>query len=123
MASSKHRRAPKPTRVIDRATLVQTVTGLSPSDLARVVAFIHGAAAHISRHGTVPEQAAELIRWAESSAGPGLTAIQRALENFRYARRVDDKEPRRARPHLSYRSTNSRSESSRRQPLLSSCGA
>ena len=48
-----------------------------------LVAMIEGAASHVSRHGTVPEQAAELIRWAESSTGPGLAAIQEALANFR----------------------------------------
>jgi len=76
MASSE------PPRAIERATLVQTVTGLSPSDLARVVALIDRAARHVSRHGTVPEQARDLISWAESSAGPGLEAIQRALEQL-----------------------------------------
>jgi hypothetical protein len=80
MASSE------PPRPIDRATLVKTVTGLSASDLARVVTSVEGAAAHIGRHGTVSEQAADLIRWAESSTGPGLEAIQGALANFRQAR-------------------------------------
>jgi hypothetical protein len=69
-------------RAIDRATVVQTITGLIPSDLARVVTFIEGAAIHISRHGTVPEQAAELISWVESSAGPGLEVIQKALDQL-----------------------------------------
>ncbi len=41
---------------------------------------IEGAAARVSRHGTVPEQAAELIRWAESSKGPGLAAIEEAFK-------------------------------------------
>jgi hypothetical protein len=61
---------------------VRIVLKLNPSDLARVVVFIDGAASHISRHGSVPEQAAELIRWAESSGGPGLKDIRRALEHF-----------------------------------------
>ena len=76
MASSE------PPHAIDRATLVQTVVELSPSDLARVVVSIAGAAGHVSRHGSVPERAAELIHWAESSSGPGLEAIQKALEQF-----------------------------------------
>ena len=75
--------APKPTGPIDRATLVRTISGFAPSDMAEFVTLIEGAARHIGRHGTVPEQAAELIRWAESSTGPGLEAIRRALENFR----------------------------------------
>jgi hypothetical protein len=77
------RAATKPRTVIDRTSLVRTLTGLSPSDLAKVVTFIEGAAAQVGRYGTVAEQAADLIRWAESSSGPGLDAIQRALKNFR----------------------------------------
>ena len=75
--------AAKRTSLLDRTSVVRTVTGLSPGDLAAVVTFIEGAAAQVGRHGTVSEQAADLIRWAESSNGPGLEAIQRALENFR----------------------------------------
>src|SRR5262249_49738120 len=71
--------SPEPPRANDRATLVRTVTGLSPSDLAHVVAIIEGAARHISRQGTVTERAAELFAWVESSVGPGLEAIQQAL--------------------------------------------
>jgi hypothetical protein len=70
-------------RTTDRATLVRTVSGLSPSDMAQLVMMVEGAASHVSRHGTVPEQAAELIRWAESSTGPGLAAVEEALANFR----------------------------------------
>ena len=77
---------PKPTRTIDRAALVRTISGFDPSDMAMFLTMIEGAARHVSRHGTVPEQAAELIRWAESSTGPGLEAIRRALEDFRQAR-------------------------------------
>jgi hypothetical protein len=67
----------------DRAALVRTVFGLSPSDMALLVSLIAGAGSHVSRHGTVPEQAAELLRWVESSTGPGLAAIREALESFR----------------------------------------
>jgi hypothetical protein len=75
--------AVKRTTTLDRTSLVRTVSGLSPSDMAKVVTLIKGAAAQVGRHGTVGEQAADLVRWAESSTGPGLEAIQRALENFR----------------------------------------
>ena len=34
----------------------------------------------VSRHGTVPEQAAELIRWAEGPTGPGLAAVEEAFK-------------------------------------------
>src|SRR5262249_10100035 len=77
MASSE------PPRTIDRATLVRTVSGLSPSDFARVAVFIEGAAEQISHHGPVPEQAAELFRWVESSTGPGLEAVQRAVKQLK----------------------------------------
>ena len=68
---------------MDRLTLVKTLTGLDPSDLTTVIALIPGAADHVSRQGTVREQAGELIRWAESSKGPGLGAVEEALGNFR----------------------------------------
>jgi hypothetical protein len=70
-------------QAIDRATLVRTISGLSPSDMSLLVTLVNGAASHVSRHGTVREQAAELIRWVESSTGPGLAALQEALANFR----------------------------------------
>ena len=40
------------------------------------------AAAHISRQGTVAEQVAELIRWAESPTGPGLAAVEEAFKTL-----------------------------------------
>src|SRR5262249_11106766 len=55
---------------------------------AEFVTLIEGAARQIGRHGTVPEQAAELIRWAESSTGPGLEAIRRALADLVTSRRT-----------------------------------
>ena len=73
----------KPLPTMDRLTFVKTLADLSPSDFDLLVAAIPNAARHVSRHGTVPEQATDLIRWAESPTGPGLEAIQRALENFR----------------------------------------
>jgi hypothetical protein len=75
-------RAAGPPRGVDRVTLVRTVSGLSPGDMALLVMLVEGAAPHVSRHGTVLEQAAELIGWAESSTGPGLDVIREAL-NFR----------------------------------------
>jgi hypothetical protein len=77
------RTAAKLTTTPDRTSLVRTLTGLSPSDMATVVAVIEGAGPQVGRHGTVPEQAGELLRWAESSQGPGLETIRRALENSR----------------------------------------
>jgi hypothetical protein len=68
---------------VDRRTLLRTISGLTPSDFDVLVASIQGAATQISRQGTVPQQAAQLIGWAESSRGPGLAAIQQALEDTR----------------------------------------
>jgi hypothetical protein len=67
---------------MDRSALVKTLAGLSPPDFALLVAMIPNADHHVSRHGTVPEQAAELIRWAESSTGCGLAAIEKVLKSF-----------------------------------------
>jgi TIR domain len=78
--------APGPTGPMDRAMLVKTISGFDPGDMALFLTLIEGAATHTGRHGTVREQAAELFRWAESSTGPGLEAIRRALEDFRVAR-------------------------------------
>jgi hypothetical protein len=68
---------------VDRAALVRTVSGLSPSDMALLVTLIEGAADQVGHRGTVREQAAELIRWAASTRGPGLAAVEEALANFR----------------------------------------
>jgi TIR domain len=68
---------------IDRTLLVRTLSRFSPGDWAEFVTLIEGGATHVSRLGTVPEQVAELIRWAESPTGPGLGVIQDTLENFR----------------------------------------
>ena len=64
---------------MDRTTLVRTLAAFDPADFATLIATIPRAAMHVSRHVTVPEQAAELIRWAESPTGPGLAAIEAAL--------------------------------------------
>ena len=67
---------------LDRTSLVRTLEGLSAIDMAKVVAFIAAPAAKVGRHGTVAEQAVDLINWVESSRGPGLEAVQRALEDL-----------------------------------------
>jgi hypothetical protein len=69
-------------RTMDRATLVKTLGALSPSTFDLFVASLENASSHVSRHGTVAEHAAELVRWAESPTGPGLAALQEAFENF-----------------------------------------
>ena len=75
--------SPQRTPAMDRLTLVKTLTGLDPSDLSTVIALISEARNHVSRQGTVREQASELIGWAESSTGPGLAAIEEALRRLR----------------------------------------
>ncbi len=80
--TSAEKAVPKRTPAMDRPTLVRTLTDLTPADFARLIAMIPGAARQLSRV-SVPEQAGELIRWAESSKGPGLAAIEEALATFR----------------------------------------
>ncbi len=70
--------SPQRTPAMDRLTLVRTLTDLTPADFATLIAMIPGAARQLSRV-SVPEQAAELIRWAESSTGPRLAAIEEAF--------------------------------------------
>ena len=70
----------------DRVALVRDLSGLAPSDWAVLVTSIPGAASQVSRHGTVPEQVAELVRWAESPTGPGIAAVEQAFEAIRNPR-------------------------------------
>jgi hypothetical protein len=63
------------TRPMDRRALVSTLSRLAPPDLALLVTAL-GAAAYVSGAATVPEQAAQLIRWAESPTGPGLEELR-----------------------------------------------
>jgi hypothetical protein len=81
--TSAEKAVPKRTPAMDRLTLVRTLAGFNPADFAVLITAIPGAAAHVGRYGTVPEQAADLIRWAESPTGPGLAAIEEALATFR----------------------------------------
>jgi hypothetical protein len=69
--------------VPDRLALVKDLSRLAPPDLDMLVTMIPGAALRVSRHGTVAEQVAGLVRWAESSTGPGLAAVERAFEDIR----------------------------------------
>ena len=81
--TSAEKAVPKRTPAMDRLTLVRTLAGFNPADFAVLITAIPGAAARVGRYGTVPEQAAELIRWAESSTGPRLAAIEEALRALR----------------------------------------
>ena len=69
--------------VSGRSALVRDLSGLAPTDWLTLVAAIEGAAFHISRIGTVAEQVAELVRWAESPTGPGLVTIAKAAKELR----------------------------------------
>ena len=66
----------------DRTSLILSMSRLAPSDFATLKALIAEAESHVSRHGTIAEQVAELVRWAESPTGPGLQAIREAVKNF-----------------------------------------
>jgi len=78
-----------------RASLVQTLTRLSPGDMATLVTLFEGAASHVSHRSTVAEQVTELVRWAESPTGPGFAAFAVSVANFCSTRRGNRKEPRR----------------------------
>jgi CHAT domain len=66
-----------------RVVLVRELSGLTHADFATLVAAIEGAASQVSRHGTIAEQVAELVRWAESATGPGLASVVEARCNLR----------------------------------------
>jgi hypothetical protein len=68
--------------VPDRMALVRNLGRLAPADWALLVSAIEGAESRISHHGTVPEQVAELLRWAGSPTGPGLAAISEAYRQL-----------------------------------------
>jgi hypothetical protein len=73
----------KPVGVPGRLALVRELSNLAPADLAMLLTGIPGASARVSRQGTVPEQVAELVRWAESSTGPGLAAVEEVAKELR----------------------------------------
>jgi hypothetical protein len=66
-----------------RLVLVRELSGLAPADWATLAAAIPGAGAQVSRHGTVAEQVAELVRWAESPTGPGFATIEETVKELR----------------------------------------
>ena len=66
-----------------RVALVRELSSLAPADWATLVTMIPEAGSHISRQGTVPEQVAELVRWAESPTGPGLAAVEATAKELR----------------------------------------
>jgi hypothetical protein len=59
----------------DRSDLIKRLSNLAPADWSVFVAAIPRASQHLSRHASIPEQVGDLVRWSESSAGPGLVAI------------------------------------------------
>ena len=84
-----------PTRpvVMDRGVLVRTLAALSPADFDTLVVAIPEAAQHVSRHGSVPQKVAELVRWAESPTGPGLATIGMELDVLRESWRESEQPP------------------------------
>ena len=69
-------RRPHGGKPLDRVAFVSALCNLSPTDLSRLVSALPGAAAYVSRSASVPEQVAELLRWAESPTGPGLGELR-----------------------------------------------
>jgi hypothetical protein len=72
----------KPLPTMDRSSFLRTLADLTPADFELFVATIPNAAPQISRQGTISEKVAELIRWVDSSTGPGIGAVQEAYRNF-----------------------------------------
>lgn len=68
--------------LMNRLTLVQTLAALSPPDFETLVTAIPYAALKVSRHGTIPEKAAELIRWADSPLGCTLAYIEEVYKKL-----------------------------------------
>jgi class 3 adenylate cyclase len=77
----------EPVPALDRRALVRFLSQLAPPSWATYLASVDRAAAYVSQNVTVAEQAAQLIRWAESSTGPGLevlwTTAKEQFPNFR----------------------------------------
>ena len=69
--------------VPDRLALVRDLSGLAPTDWASLVTSIEGAAAHVSHNLPIPEQVAQLVRWAESPNGPKLATVEEAFKELR----------------------------------------
>jgi hypothetical protein len=74
-----HRSSAPITAARGRAHLVQTLSGLAPGDMAKLVTLLEGAWPHVSSHDPVVEQAAGLVRWAEGPSGPGLDAVAESV--------------------------------------------
>jgi hypothetical protein len=65
-----------------RLALVRGLGALSPADWQAIVTAVDGQT-QVSPSVTIAQQAAELIRWAESPTGPGLAKIEEAYEAIR----------------------------------------
>jgi hypothetical protein len=72
-------------RVPARVALVLELSGLAPTDWSLVLASIEGASKHVSHNAPIAEQAAQLVRFAESTARRGISveSIREALEYIR----------------------------------------
>jgi hypothetical protein len=68
-----------------RAGLLGALSRLVPAEMAFVLVRIKGAASRVAHNVSDLEKAADLFRWAESANGPGLGALQRALDELRVA--------------------------------------
>jgi WD40 repeat protein len=64
---------------LPRRDLFTILRRFTPADFDTLLAAFPGADAQVSRYITVPEQAAQLLRWAESPTGPGLPAVEREV--------------------------------------------
>jgi hypothetical protein len=62
-----------------RLALVLKLSRLTPSQWSLLLASIEGAAAHVSHNASIAEQAAQLVRFAESPFGQGLSLVSETI--------------------------------------------
>ena len=71
-----------PAQPLVRENLIKDLAGLTQGDFGMLVALIPGAGRVVNFLLPVPIQATMLSAWAESSKGPGLETVARALANL-----------------------------------------
>ncbi len=74
---------------IDRVSMISMLNGRDPADLSELVVALN-ASGYVAESGPPRQRVAELVRWAESTSGPGLAEVYRVatklVPNFGSAR-------------------------------------
>jgi hypothetical protein len=74
--------SPSAAVTVDEDRLVAFLEGLTPSDFARILVRLPGAANQVSDNTTHLERVAALMRYVRSSGGPGLPRLVRVVESL-----------------------------------------